>query len=66
MQRESERSTYICVSERGTPLGVAGYQRMIARADAGKAALRDKDLYYDPRDASPVGHLSLECPEWHV
>jgi integrase len=30
--RESERSTYIFVSERGAPLSVAGYQRMVARA----------------------------------
>jgi integrase len=30
--RESERSTYISVSERGAPLSVAGYQRMVARA----------------------------------
>ena len=34
LQRESERSTYIFVSERGTPLSVAGYQRMVARAAA--------------------------------
>jgi hypothetical protein len=32
LQRESERSTYIFVSERGAPLSVAGYQRMVARA----------------------------------
>jgi type 1 fimbriae regulatory protein FimB/type 1 fimbriae regulatory protein FimE len=32
--RESERSTYIFVSERGAPLSVAGYQRMVARAGA--------------------------------
>jgi integrase len=34
LQRESERSTYIFVSERGAPLSVAGYQRMVARAGA--------------------------------
>jgi integrase len=32
--RESERSTYIFVSERGAPLSVGGYQRMVARAGA--------------------------------
>ena len=32
--RESERSTYIFVSERDAPLSVAGYQRMVARAGA--------------------------------
>jgi hypothetical protein len=32
LQRERERSTYIFVSERGAPLSVAGYQRMVARA----------------------------------
>ena len=36
LQRESVRSLYIFVSERGAPLSVAGYQRMVARA--GKAA----------------------------
>jgi type 1 fimbriae regulatory protein FimB/type 1 fimbriae regulatory protein FimE len=34
LQRESERGTYIFVSERGAPLSVAGYQRMVARAGA--------------------------------
>ena len=34
LQRESEPSTHIFVSERGAPLSVAGYQRMIARAGA--------------------------------
>ena len=32
--RESERATYIFVSERSAPLSVAGYQRMVARAGA--------------------------------
>jgi integrase len=37
LQRESVvKSLYVFVSERGAPLSVAGYQRMIARA--GKAA----------------------------
>ena len=36
LQRESTKSLYVFVSERGAPLSVAGYQRMIARA--GKAA----------------------------
>jgi type 1 fimbriae regulatory protein FimB/type 1 fimbriae regulatory protein FimE len=37
LQREtSVRSPYVFVSERGAPLSVAGYQRMVARA--GKAA----------------------------
>jgi integrase len=37
LQRESvARSLYVFVSERGAPLSVAGYQRMVARA--GKAA----------------------------
>ena len=36
LQRESVRSLYIFISERGAPLSVAGYQRMVARA--GKAA----------------------------
>jgi integrase len=36
LQRESERGTHIFVSERGAPLSVAGYQRMVARA--GQAA----------------------------
>ena len=36
LQRESAKSLYLFVSERGAPLSVAGYQRMIARA--GKAA----------------------------
>jgi integrase len=34
LQRESERGNYIFVSERGAPLSVAGYQRMVARAGA--------------------------------
>jgi integrase len=34
LQRESERGTHIFVSERGAPLSVAGYQRMVARAGA--------------------------------
>jgi integrase len=34
LQREGERSTHIFVSERGAPLSVAGYQRMVARAGA--------------------------------
>ena len=36
LQRETPTSPYVFVSERGAPLSVAGYQRMIARA--GKAA----------------------------
>jgi integrase len=36
LQRESIKSPYVFVSERGAPLSVAGYQRMVARA--GKAA----------------------------
>jgi integrase len=36
LQREAECGTYIFVSERGAPLSVAGYQRMVARA--GEAA----------------------------
>ena len=36
LQRESAKSLYLLVSERGAPLSVAGYQRMVARA--GKAA----------------------------
>src|SRR5262249_57027104 len=32
LQRESPSSAYLFVSERGAPLSVAGYQRMIARA----------------------------------
>ncbi len=37
LQREAEtRSPYVFVSERGAPLSVAGYQRMVARA--GKSA----------------------------
>ena len=36
LQRESAKSLYLFVSERGAPLSVAGYQRMVARA--GKAA----------------------------
>ena len=32
LQRESVRSLYIFISERGAPLSVAGYQRMAARA----------------------------------
>jgi integrase len=34
LQREGEPSTHIFVSERGAPLSVAGYQRMVARAGA--------------------------------
>ena len=30
LQRESERGTYVFMSERGAPLSVAGYQRMVA------------------------------------
>ena len=34
LQRETQTpSPYVFVSERGAPLSVAGYQRMIARAD---------------------------------
>jgi integrase len=36
LQREARASPYVFVSERGAPLSVGGYQRMIARA--GKAA----------------------------
>ena len=36
LQRESPASRYIFISERGAPLSVAGYQRMVARA--GEAA----------------------------
>ena len=36
LQRESAKSLYLFVSERGAPLSVAGYQRMVARA--GRAA----------------------------
>ena len=36
LQRESTKSLYLFVSERGAPLSAAGYQRMVARA--GKAA----------------------------
>ena len=36
LQRETVRSVYVFISERGAPLSVAGYQRMVARA--GKAA----------------------------
>ena len=36
LQRESPHSPYLFVSERGAPLSVAGYQRMVARA--GEAA----------------------------
>jgi integrase len=36
LQREAPASPYVFVSERGTPLSVAGYQRMIART--GEAA----------------------------
>ena len=37
LQREAQvKSLYVFVSERGVPLSVAGYQRMVARA--GKAA----------------------------
>jgi len=36
LQRESKPGVYVFVSERGTPLAVAGYQRMVARA--GEAA----------------------------
>ena len=32
LQREAPTSPYVFVSERGAPLSVAGYQRMIARA----------------------------------
>jgi integrase len=32
LQRESIKSLYVFVSERGAPLSVAGYQRMVARA----------------------------------
>jgi hypothetical protein len=31
-REESVKSAYVFVSERGAPLGVAGYQRMVARA----------------------------------
>jgi integrase len=34
LQRESLSNLYIFVSERGAPLSVAGYQRMVARAGA--------------------------------
>jgi integrase len=36
LQRESAKSLYLFVCERGAPLSVAGYQRMVARA--GRAA----------------------------
>ena len=36
LQRESAKSLFLFVSERGAPLSVAGYQRMVARA--GRAA----------------------------
>jgi integrase len=36
LQREAPASPYVFVSERGAPLSVAGYQRMVARA--GEAA----------------------------
>src|SRR5215510_10753582 len=36
LQRESPASRYVFISERGAPLSVAGYQRMVARA--GEAA----------------------------
>ena len=36
LQRETVRSVYVFISERGAPLSVAGYQRMVARA--GKVA----------------------------
>ena len=36
LQREAPSSPYLFVSERGSPLSVAGYQRMVARA--GEAA----------------------------
>src|SRR5215831_3218135 len=36
LQREAQSSPYLFVSERGAPLSVAGYQRMVARA--GEAA----------------------------
>ena len=36
LQREAQSSPYLFVSERGSPLAVAGYQRMVARA--GEAA----------------------------
>jgi integrase len=36
LQREATTSPYVFVSERGSPLSVAGYQRMVARA--GEAA----------------------------
>jgi type 1 fimbriae regulatory protein FimB/type 1 fimbriae regulatory protein FimE len=39
LQRESPKSLYLFVSERGAPLSVAGYQRMVARA--GRAARTD-------------------------
>ena len=32
LQRESAKSLFLFVSERGAPLSVAGYQRMVARA----------------------------------
>ena len=32
LQREAPTSPYVFVSERGAPLSVAGYQRMVARA----------------------------------
>jgi integrase len=35
LQRESEGGTHVFVSERGAPLSVAGYQRMVARAGEG-------------------------------
>jgi integrase len=35
LQRESVKSLYVFVSERGAPLSVAGYQRMVARAGQG-------------------------------
>ena len=36
LQRETVKSVYVFISERGAPLSVAGYQRLVARA--GKAA----------------------------
>src|SRR5215813_6257622 len=32
LQREAPKSPYVFISERGAPLSVAGYQRMVARA----------------------------------
>jgi integrase len=34
LQRESPASLYVFVSERGAPLSIAGYQRMVARTGA--------------------------------